>query len=80
MAGDLATRLSAEFTGKYVDLGYASPPDALDDDLAGGLLILRPWKGLAWSHFPEDVTRFTFADCRRPHHQHADDRNHVETP
>ncbi len=66
VAGDLATRLSAEFTGKYADLGYAPPPDAWDDEAAGGLRILSPSKGLAWSHFPEDVTRFTFADNRTP--------------
>ncbi|MCZ6736862.1 MAG: pyridoxamine 5'-phosphate oxidase family protein [Actinobacteria bacterium] len=64
VAGDLATRLSAKFVRKYAGLGYTPPPDAWDDELAGGLRILRPSKGLAWSHFPEDVTRFTFADSR----------------
>ena len=63
LTGDLATRMSVEFARKYAELGYAPPHDAWSDEIAGGLRMLRPLKGLAWSHFPEDVTRFTFADA-----------------
>ncbi len=62
LTGDLAERMSAEFARKYADLGYAPASDAWSDELAGGLRILRPVKALAWSQFPEDVTRFAFED------------------
>ncbi len=62
LTGDLAVRMSTEFVRKYAKLGYAPAIDAWSDELAGGLRILRPVKTLAWSHFPEDVTRFTFED------------------
>ncbi len=64
VVGDLATRLSEEFVRKYADLGYAPPHDAWNDELAGGLRIMRPSKGLAWSDFPKDATRFTFVEDR----------------
>jgi hypothetical protein len=52
--------MSAEFVRKYAMLGYASAHDAWSDERPGGLRILRPMKALAWSHFPENATRFTF--------------------
>lgn len=56
--GELGHRLSAEFVKKYPD--YAPGPDSWSDEIAGGLRFLAPDKALAWSDFPNDLTRFTF--------------------
>jgi hypothetical protein len=58
--GELGERLSAEYGRKYRRLGYAPEPDAWSDDGAGGMCVLTPEKGLAWSKFPEDMTRYVF--------------------
>jgi hypothetical protein len=57
---ELGGRLSTEFRRKYEELGYAPRPDAWSDEIAGGLRIVTPETGLAWSDFPTDVTRFRF--------------------
>jgi hypothetical protein len=58
--GELGERLSAEYARKYQRLGYAPTPDAWSGDLAGGMCVLTPEKGLAWSKFPDDMTRYVF--------------------
>lgn len=55
--GDLGERLAAAFT-KYHDLGYAPGSGSWDES---GLWRLSPAWGFAWSQFPDDATRFTFA-------------------
>ncbi len=59
-ARDLAEVLSAAFTAKYGDDGYAPEPDAWSGEGAGGLGVLVPAKAMAWFAFPTDVTRFRF--------------------
>lgn len=56
----LGGRLAAEYARKYGDQGYAPAPDAWSDEIAGGMRIMTPVTGLAWSRFPDDVTRFRF--------------------
>jgi hypothetical protein len=58
--GELGERLSAEYGRKYRRLGYAPEPDAWADDAAGGMCVLMPEKALAWSKFPDDMTRYVF--------------------
>ncbi len=58
--GKLGERLSAEYTRKYQRLGYAPTPDAWSDEAAGGLCVLTPEKVIAWSRFPDDMTRYVF--------------------
>jgi hypothetical protein len=58
--GELGERLSAEYGRKYRRLGYAPEPDAWSDDSAGGMCVFTPTKGLAWSKFPDDMTRYVF--------------------
>lgn len=55
---DLGVRLSVEFGRKYADLGYAPTPDSWSGPGAGGLSVFVPFKTLAWTEFPTDVTRF----------------------
>jgi nitroimidazol reductase NimA-like FMN-containing flavoprotein (pyridoxamine 5'-phosphate oxidase superfamily) len=62
----LGERLAAAFAAKYRERGYAPAPDAWQGEDAGGLLVLTPFKAMAWLDFPNDVTRFTFRDGRRP--------------
>jgi hypothetical protein len=57
---ELGERLSAEYGRKYKRLGYAPEPDAWSDDAAGGMCVLTPDKGIAWSKFPDDMTRYVF--------------------
>ncbi|NSW53852.1 MAG: pyridoxamine 5'-phosphate oxidase family protein [Anaerolineae bacterium] len=52
---NLAERISAGYQAKYAHLGYAPTPEAWD---GGGLFIFRPHKVMAWTKFPEDVTRW----------------------
>jgi hypothetical protein len=58
--GDLGERLSAEYGRKYGRLGYAPGPDAWSDEVAGGMSVLTPEKAIAWSKFPDDMTRYVF--------------------
>lgn len=60
IAGELGTRLSAAFRRKYEALGYAPEPDVWSGGDAGGLLRFSPKTALAWSTFPDDLTRFSF--------------------
>jgi hypothetical protein len=57
---ELGERLSAEYGRKYKRLGYAPEPGAWSDDAAGGMCVLTPEKALAWSKFPDDMTRYVF--------------------
>jgi Pyridoxamine 5'-phosphate oxidase len=60
VAGELGERVSAEYRRKYEARGYAPGPDSWSDEIAGGMRILTPVKALAWSKFPDDLTRFDF--------------------
>ena len=55
----LATRLAAAYRAKYATLGYAPQSDNWDD---GGLYRMRPQKALAWTTFPDDMTRWRFTE------------------
>jgi hypothetical protein len=61
VSSDLGVLLSRAFHSKYAELGYSPEPDAWSGTDAGGLLVFRPHKAMAWFDFPGDVTRFTFA-------------------
>ncbi len=60
VTGDLGSRLAAEYGRKYGP-EYAPGPDAWSDEIAGGMRVLAPKRALAWSAFPSDLTRFSFA-------------------
>ena len=53
----LTERLAAAYSAKYAALGYAPEPDTWD---RGGLYRMRPRKALAWTQFPDDMTRWLF--------------------
>ncbi len=57
---ELGRTLSDMFGVKYGPLGYAPEPDVWSGPDAGGLVVFRPHKALAWFDFPNDVTRFKF--------------------
>lgn len=57
---DLGGRLADEYRRKYAARGYTPADDAWSDEHAGGMRILTPHTGLAWTDFPTDVTRFHF--------------------
>ena len=59
---DLAISLSDAFKAKYAELGYSPEPDAWSRGDAGGLVVFRPHKAMAWFDFPGDVSRFTFSE------------------
>jgi hypothetical protein len=59
---ELGRRLSAEIGRKYKALGYAPAADAWEGPDAGGLCRFSPRKGLAWTSFPTDTTRFRWTD------------------
>jgi hypothetical protein len=58
--GELGERLATEYGRKYQKLGYAPAADAWSGDYAGGMCLLTPAKGIAWSKFPTDMTRYLF--------------------
>jgi hypothetical protein len=60
IVGELGERLSTEYTRKYGRLGYTPQPDAWSGDHAGGMCVLTPEKAIAWSKFPDDMTRYAF--------------------
>jgi Pyridoxamine 5'-phosphate oxidase len=60
IVGELGQRLAAEYARKYETLGYAPAADAWSGDDAGGMCVLTAAKGLAWSQFPQDLTRYLF--------------------
>jgi len=54
-SAELAQKLSAAYTAKYEQFGYAPKPDQWDQ---GGLFVFTPSKVLAWTSFMEDPTKF----------------------
>lgn len=57
----LGARLAEAF-GKYADKGFQPEPTSWASPTdAGGLRVVTPRRVLAWSSFPTDCTRFTFA-------------------
>lgn len=60
ITGELGRHLSEQFAIKYGQKGYAPTADARSGEDAGGMVVFRPTKALAWFSFPEDVTRFRF--------------------
>ncbi|MGA7229085.1 MAG: pyridoxamine 5'-phosphate oxidase family protein [Acidimicrobiia bacterium] len=58
---DLGRRISEEYKRKYSGQGYSPEADAWSDAIAGGMRVVTPKLALAWSKFPDDVTRFVFA-------------------
>lgn len=52
---EVAEKVSAEYIRKYADQGYSPGPDSWD---GGGLFIFTPTKAMAWTKFPDDVTRW----------------------
>lgn len=57
--GDLGSRLAVEYGRKYGP-EYTPSPDQWSDEIAGGMRIIVPNKVMAWTDFPNDLTRFTF--------------------
>lgn len=53
----LAEKVAEAYRAKYASLGYSPTPDQWD---AGGLFIFEPEKGMGWSEFPKNVTRWIF--------------------
>lgn len=51
----LAERVAAEYTRKYRADGYSPAPDQWDQ---GGLFIFSPRVVMAWTKFPDDMTRW----------------------
>lgn len=56
---EFGQHLSEMFAAKYTP-AYEPAPDAWSGPDAGGLVVFRPHKALAWFDFPTDVTRFRF--------------------
>lgn len=54
---DVAQRLADVSNRKYPDYGITYEPSWFE-----GTLMLQPVRVVAWSSFPSDCTRFTFAD------------------
>ena len=59
IVGELGERLAAEYARKY-GAEYTPGPDSWSDDIAGGMRTIAPERVLAWTDFPNDLTRFTF--------------------
>jgi hypothetical protein len=60
VASDFGRHLSDGFAVKYAAKGYTPEATAWSGPDAGGLVVFRPQKALAWFAFPSDVTRFRF--------------------
>ena len=60
VGSDFGRQLSEGFAAKYAAKGYTPEPTAWSGPDAGGLVVFRPQKALAWFTFPSDVTRFRF--------------------
>jgi hypothetical protein len=58
--GELGERLATEYARKYGRLGYSPEPDAWSGESAGGMSVLSPERAIAWSKFPDDMTRYVF--------------------
>lgn len=59
ITGELGERLAAEYARKYAP-EYTPDPGQWSGDLSGGMRYLQPQKAMAWTEFPNDLTRFTF--------------------
>jgi hypothetical protein len=59
VVGELGERLAFEYSRKYGP-EYTPAADAWSDEIAGGMRVISPERVLAWSDFPNDLTRFTF--------------------
>lgn len=59
ITGELGDRLAEEHARKYGP-DYTPSPDAWSDEIAGGMRRIDPVKVLAWTQFPNDLTRYTF--------------------
>ena len=53
-------RLAQSMAARYGDVGYRPEPDAWAGPDVGGLCVFGPEKGLTWSEFPRDATRYRF--------------------
>jgi len=53
----LTIQLAEGYSAKYAASGYAPEPDTWDE---GGLYRMLPKKALAWTTFPDDMTRWLF--------------------
>ena len=51
----LAAQVAAGYRAKYEALGYAPQADQWDQ---GGLFEFTPVKGMAWTKFPDNMTRW----------------------
>lgn len=60
LTGSFAQSISDEFIRKYADRGYAPGPDSWSGEDAGGMRVFIPRAAIAWSSFPDDLTRFSF--------------------
>jgi hypothetical protein len=60
VGSEFGRQLSDGFAVKYAAKGYTPEPTAWSGPDAGGLVVFRPKKALAWFAFPSDVTRFRF--------------------
>ena len=60
LTGEIASMISDRFKVKYADRGYAPERDSWSGADAGGMVVFRPRKALAWFSFPDDVSRFRF--------------------
>lgn len=58
---ELGGRLAAEYARKYSP-DYTPGPDSWSDEIAGGMRRLVPKRVLAWTEFPNNLTRFTFEE------------------
>lgn len=56
---DTAERLAEANNAKYADYGITMKPESY---LKGGVTALRARRVLAWTRYPENATRFMFAD------------------
>ena len=54
---DLRQKLAAAYTAKYVGKGYVAEPDNWK---SGGLYSVNLRQAFAWTHFPQDATRWRF--------------------
>jgi PPOX class probable F420-dependent enzyme len=53
----LAEKVAEGYRAKYAQVGYSPAADQWDQ---GGLFEFTPQKGLAWTKFPDDMTRWIF--------------------
>lgn len=59
IGGELGARLAEEYARKYGP-DYEPTPDQWSGEAAGGMRFISPEKVIAWTDFPNDLTRYTF--------------------